>query len=229
MIRAVTYDLDGTLIDSTEAIVTCFMRACDDLGLTRPAREDVVRSIGHILEDQFRLHTSGDPVECAKAYRLHYESVCRDMTFLLPGARESLERVRDAGLRIGFASSKRRYFCELILEHLGVLDFFEVRLGPDDVAHPKPHPECVEKALAAFGVAPDAMVFVGDTHFDVLAARNAGVACLCVTTGYNSRDELEALKPAGVFDNLHDLTHHLLARCNGASSSIASQGTRPHV
>lgn len=224
MITAVTYDLDGTLIDSTEAIVTCFMRACDDLGLTRPARDDVVNSIGHILEDQFRLLTRGDPAECATTYRRHYERVCRDMTTLLPGARESLERVRAAGLRIGFASSKRRYFCELILDHLGVLDFFEMRLGPDDVTHPKPHPECVEKALAAFDITPDRMVFVGDTHFDVLAARQAGVACLCVTTGYNSREELEALNPEGVFDNLHDLTDHLLARCRGAGSATAIHG-----
>jgi 2-phosphoglycolate phosphatase len=211
MITAVTYDLDGTLIDSTDAIVHCFMRACDDLGLARPPREDVVGTIGHILEDQFRLLTEGDPVECAKVYREHYEEFCRPMTTLLPGARESLERVRQAGLRIGFASSKRRRFCELILEHLGVLDYFELRLGPDDVAHPKPHPEAVLKALEYFGVAPGEMFFIGDTHFDVMAARNAGVPCLCVATGYNTREELEALRPEGVFDNLHLLTDYLLS------------------
>lgn len=216
MIVAVTYDLDGTLIDSTDAIVHCFMLACDDLGLQRPPREDVVGTIGHILEDQFRLLTTGDPDECAKVYRVHYEQVCREMTVLLPGAREILERTRAAGLRIGFASSKRRFFCEMILEHLGVLDFFEVRLGPEDVAHPKPHPEAVQKALEKFEVAPGEMYFVGDTHFDVMAARNAGVPCLCVTTGYNTRAELEALNPEGVFDTLHELTDYLLDRLDRA-------------
>ena len=211
MITAVTYDLDGTLIDSTEAIVLCFMQTCDDLGLERPASKGVVDTIGHILEDQFRLLTSGDPAVCTKRYREHYTEVCREMTTLLPGALESLERVRNAGLRIGFASSKRRHFCEMILDHLGTLDFFEVRLGSEDVSQHKPNPEVVLKALEGFGVGPDEMVFVGDTHFDVNAARNAGVPCLCVTTGYNTRAELEALSSAGVFDTMPELTDYLLA------------------
>lgn len=224
MITAVTYDLDGTLIDSTDAIVHCFMKACDDLGLTRPAREDVVRTIGHILEDQFRLLTEGNPEVCAERYRAHYREACRPMTTLLPGAREALERARAAGLRIGFASSKRRTFSEMILEHLGVLDFFEVRLGPEDVTHPKPHPEAVLKALAGFGAAADEMFFVGDTHFDVTAAANAGVRCLCVTTGYNTRAELEQLNPEGVFDTLAELTDYMLAHLGEAEAPVEAAG-----
>ncbi len=223
MIKAITYDLDGTLIDSTDAIVLCFNHACDVLELKRPAREDIVRTIGHILEDQFRMLTTGDPEVCVAEYRKHYATVCRDMTTLLPGARETLERVRDAGLRIGFASSKRRDFCEVILEHLGVLDFFEVRIGPHDVAEPKPHPASVIKALEGFGIGPDEMYFVGDTHFDVMAAHNAGVRCLCVTTGYNTREQLEALEPEGVFDDLASLTDHLLANRSERASGPAGQ------
>src|SRR5690554_583256 len=79
MIKAVTYDLDGTLIDSTDAIVLCFNHACDVLELKRPAREDIVRTIGHILEDQFRMLTTGDPEVCVAEYRKHYATVCRDM------------------------------------------------------------------------------------------------------------------------------------------------------
>lgn len=217
MVTAVAFDLDGTLIDSTEAIVSCFMHACDELGLKRPPRQGVVDTIGHILEDQFRLLTDGDPETCARTYRERYAKVCCEMTTLLPGARETLERLRQAGLRIGFASSKRRDFCEIILEHLGVLDSFEVRLGPDDVANPKPHPEVVLKALDAFGVSRDAMVFIGDMHFDVLAARAAGVRCLCVATGYNTREELEALEPEGVFDTLEELTDYLLGNLDACA------------
>jgi phosphoglycolate phosphatase len=113
----------------------------------------------------------------------------------------------------------------MILEHLGVLDFFEVRLGPDDVAHPKPHPEVVQKALAAFGVASGEMLFIGDTHFDVMAARNAGVRCLCVTTGYNTREELEALAPEGVFDDLDELTDYMLSHLNGAGRGVGEPAT----
>jgi 2-phosphoglycolate phosphatase len=210
MISAVAYDLDGTLIDSTDAIVKCFLHACDVLGVAKPAREEVVNTIGHLLEDQFRLLTTADPDEGVRVYRERYRDVCCEMTSLLPGAREALERARAAGLRIGFATSKRRDFAELILAHLGVLEFFEVRLGPDDVRHAKPHPEVVLTALERFGVGPDEMVFVGDMYFDALAARDAGVRCLCVATGYNTREELEALETDGVFDTLRELTDRLL-------------------
>ena len=210
MIKAVVYDLDGTLIDSTDAIVHCFFHTFDVLGLPHPQREAVVKSIGYTLEQQFSLLTDADPCECTRIYRERYGQICCDMTVLLPGAEESLRLFAKAGLRIGFASSKRRQFAEMILRHLSVLDYFAVRIGPDDVIHPKPHPEAVAKSAEMLGVSPRELFFIGDTHFDVLAARAAGVRCLCVTTGYATREELIELQPEAVFDSLLDLTRYAL-------------------
>jgi phosphoglycolate phosphatase len=99
---------------------------------------------------------------------------------------------------------------------MGLTNAFASRIGPDDVTHPKPHPEAVLKSAEALGVAPDEMFFVGDTDFDVLAARAAAVRCVCVTTGYNTRDELLALEPEAVFDSLDEATDYMLEHRNGA-------------
>lgn len=212
MIKAVSFDLDGTLIDSIEAIVQSFNHTFDVLGEPRPERGAILGSIGHVLEDQFSMLTRRDPKECAVVYREKYGEICCDLTTLMPGARESLERLSKAGLALGFATSKRRGYAERILAHLGVLDYFAVRLGPDDVARPKPNPDAVLRSLELFGVSPDELVYVGDLDFDVLASRAAGVACLCVTTGYAGRRELEALGPASVYDSLLEVTQHILTR-----------------
>ncbi len=210
-VLAVTFDLDGTIIDSTEAIVESFFHTFDTLGEPRPERDALVGTIGHLLEDQFALFSKRDPATCARVYREYYASVMCDKTFLLPGAREALEQLRASGMRIGFATSKLRTYSERILAHLGVLDFFESRIGPREVNHPKPHPAAVLASAEALGVPAHAMAFVGDTHFDVLAAHAAGARCLCVTTGYATRAVLEALEPEAVYDSLADVTRHLLA------------------
>lgn len=209
MIRAVTYDLDGTLIDSTEAIVESFMHTFDVIGEPRPPREVIVRGIGHIIEDQFAQMTDRDPHECVRIYRAHYGKICCGKTFLLPGAAEGLAELQAMGLKLAFATSKRLSYAELILDHLGVLGYFESRIGPDEVAHPKPHPEAVLKSLEGLGVDADEMFFVGDTYFDVYAARDAGVRCLCVSTGYNTHEELESFAPEAVFRSLFDVTGYI--------------------
>jgi phosphoglycolate phosphatase len=219
MMRAVTFDLDGTLIDSTEPIVTSFQHTFRAIGETPPSRDVITGSIGYTLHEQFSRLTLHDANDCVRIYREHYQTIMCDQTFLLPGAQRTLERLRDAGIRLGFATSKKREYSEQILEHLGVLEFFTCRLGPDDVTHPKPHPEAVLRSLEELGVQPHEMFFVGDTRFDVHAAQAAGVRCLAVATGYASRDELVRLRPEAVFDGLTELSDYVLAQRDGFSPS----------
>ncbi|MBI2423977.1 MAG: HAD-IA family hydrolase [Candidatus Hydrogenedentes bacterium] len=205
MIRGVLFDLDGTLIDSTGAIVTSLYHTFDTLGLPRPDRKTIVDSIGFPLAVQLGMLTSHDAGECTRIYRAHYMATANGSTTLLPGTRELLAALACAGMKIGFATSKKRSAAEMLLEHLGVLHYFEVRLGPDDVIHAKPHPEVVEKAVALMGLRLDEVLFVGDMYFDVEAGKAAGVRTIAVATGYNTRAELEALQPHAVIDSLHEL------------------------
>lgn len=211
-LRAVVFDLDGTFIDSTPAILESFDYAFDKLGLPKPHEDRILASIGHILEDTFAQFTDRDPHECARVYREHYARIACDKTTLLPGALEAVQRLDAAGLRIGFATSKKREYAELILDHLGALHYFASRIGPYDVSAPKPHPDCLVQSARNLAVDLGELLLVGDTRFDVEAAKAAGVPCLCVTTGYESRASLEALRPDLIVDTLDEVTDHILAR-----------------
>lgn len=210
MIRAVLFDLDGTVMDSTDAIVASWFYAFDTIGEPRPDRQLIIDTIGYPLRKQIPMMTGYDVDECIRIYRGHYTAHSAPMTTLLPGAAEAMADFRARGLRMGFATSKKREAAEMLLEHLDVLHYMEARIGPLEVSKHKPDPEPVQKAMAALDVTPEETVFVGDMHFDVLAGLAAGVTTLAVTTGYQTREELEALSPHGVYDSLHEVREHVL-------------------
>lgn len=209
-LRAAIFDLDGTLIDSTEAIVASYQHVFDRLGRKRPSRGAIIETIGHPLPDQLRLLGISEVEEAVAIYRPYYREIARAQTFLLPEAAETLARFREAGWRIGLATSKRRDAAEMLLAHLGVLHYFEAVVGPEDVRHPKPHPECLWRCVALLGVERRDAWYFGDMHFDVMAGRAAGVCCAAVATGYCTRAELEALQPDAVFDTLGEAREHVL-------------------
>ena len=211
MIRAVLFDLDGTLMDSTEAIVDSYHHTFDTIGEPRPDRQLIIGTIGHPLRKQFPMMTTHDVDDCITIYRTHYEAHSALRTFLLPGAAETLAAFAARGLRMGFATSKKRQAAEMLLEHLNALHYMEAHIGPMEVTRHKPDPEAVEKAMAVLGVRAEETVFVGDMHFDVLAGKAAGVTTLAVTTGYQRRAELEALAPDAVYDSLDEVRAHVLA------------------
>ena len=154
MLEGVCFDLDGTLIDSTDAIVDSFRHAFNTLGENVPTRERIIETISVPLEEQFRLLAANDPDHAADVYRAHYNREAPAKTTLLPGAAAALSRLKASGMKLGIATSKRRSSAEPILEHLGVLAFFDVFVGPEDVENPKPHPESLLLVMDQLEVTP---------------------------------------------------------------------------
>jgi 2-phosphoglycolate phosphatase len=208
--KAVGFDLDGTLIDSTDAIVASFMHAFDALRRPSPPRDTIVSTISLPLEHQFRLLGVTNVTEAAAVYREHYVREAPATTRVLPGVREALERLHAAGIPMGVATSKKRSSAEVLLPHLGIAHYFACCIGPEDVARPKPDPEPILALAGRMGVAPADLLYVGDTALDVAAARAAGAACWAVTTGYHSREELEGAAADRIFDSIADVAKSVL-------------------
>ena len=215
MIRAVCFDLDGTLIDATEGIVEALVHTFEIIGEAPPSREAIIAGIGIPLETHFQSLTERDPSECAAIYRARFKEIGPDKTTLFAKVRPSLDRLRAAGLKLGIVTSKRRDGATLLLGHLNILDRFEVIVGADDVAAPKPDPESLQRAMEALSVAADEMVFVGDTGYDVLAARNAGVTSMAVTTGYTAPEASRGVQPDPLFHGIHGVADFLLSSRGG--------------
>jgi len=190
----ILFDLDGTLIDSTEAILESFAAAYAGCGGTVPAADAIVPLIGVPLGEMFlRLGVPAQEVaRYVAAYKASYREISREKTVLLPGAREAVETAA-AFARLGIVTTKTgRYSIEL-MEHFGLMNRFEVLVGSEDVNRHKPHPEPLLKALAAMGAVPRSAWMVGDTPMDIEAAVAAGVSPYAVTCGYAPAETLEKL------------------------------------
>ena len=183
-IRAVILDLDGTLIDSTDAIVASMTHAFAADGARPPTRDAVIGTISLPLEHQLAALDPERVTERVVLYRAHYAETAAEITTLMPGALDFLEMCRDAALGLGFATSKRRTAAEALLAHLNVLQHFESRVGPEDVERPKPAPDPLLLAAEQLGVRPSDCVYIGDSPIDSAAARAAGMPCVLVATGY---------------------------------------------
>jgi HAD superfamily hydrolase (TIGR01509 family) len=219
VICAVVFDLDGTLIDSTEAIVRSFTHAFEVIGRPFPGAQAIIDTIGYPLREQFPLLTDAPLEDCIRHYRAHHDVTSCANTTLLPGAGALLQALQDAGVAMGFASSKSCAAACRLLDHLGVLSCFEARIGPEQVTRTKPDPEPVLKAMEVLGASREEAVFVGDMHFDLLAGAAAGVRTLAVTTGYATREALEQLQPTAIFDSLAEVQDYLLPRCRGMAGN----------
>ena len=189
----ILFDLDGTLIDSTEAILESFSVAYGSFGMPVPDRHAIVSMIGIPLAEMFvRLGVGDASVDrCVKAYKKHYRKISCRKTVLLPKVAEAIEKASKFA-RLGIVTTKTgRYSIEL-LEHFGLMDRFEVLVGSEDVKNHKPHPEPILKALDTMHSDPGNAWMIGDTLLDIRAANAAGVRPYALTCGYGSEKELKA-------------------------------------
>jgi phosphoglycolate phosphatase len=206
---AIIFDLDGTLIDSSLAIVECVNYALSQKGLPPAGDWEIKRRIGTPLDQIFSHFTKADPTDLVRLYREEYRRVFLQKTFLLPGVSEVLSSLKARGYRLAVATTKPKYFAEPILEHLSVTHFFDAVAGAEEVERLKPAPDLLHLAMSRLRSKPDETFYVGDHPVDVAAANAAKVKIICVATGFWSRGELEKLNPTAVLQSLAELPSFL--------------------
>lgn len=203
----IVFDWDGTLMDSTGAIVASIQAAATDLGIAPPSDERASHIIGLGLIDALRHALPDLPVEryqaVAERYRHHYLSRDQDL-LLFDGAAELIEELAQAGYLLAVATGKTRKGLDRAFEVSGLGPRFQGSRCADE-CHSKPHPQMLEELMAEFGVEPDATLMIGDTTHDLLMARNAGVAALGVAYGAHPRETLEAESPLFCAANVAEL------------------------
>lgn len=187
----ILFDLDGTLIDSTEAILEGFAVAFKTYGREVPDDEAIKNEIGYPLDVMFP--TLGIPSEevdaHVHAYKMHYRKISCAKTVLLPQAREAVE-LASKHATLGVVTTKTAKYSIELLEHMGLMHYFDVLVGREDVEHPKPHPEPILKALSKLQSDTNKYWMIGDTPMDILAANAAKINSVAVTCGYADKSLL---------------------------------------
>ena len=196
MKNIILFDLDGTLIDSTDAIVSTFHHAFEVMDFDfKGSDQDIMDLIGHPLDIMF-LDLGVDESlvwDFVAAYKNRYKDISTTKTLLLDEAIEALELASEFA-RLSVVTTKTGKYTEPLLEHFGILKYFEVVTGREHVENPKPHPEPILKTLDQMNIDETSNIWmVGDTQLDLLAANSAGINSVGVLCGYGKEEDLKEL------------------------------------
>lgn len=211
-VRAVLFDLDGTLVDSAPDLVGCVqdvMRARGAQPLPFESLRPVVsRGMRGLLTAAYGPDFIGGdeyPDVLARCLKL-YSGRLAVQSQPFPGMREVLHGLARRGIPWGVVTNKPDYLTRPLLEALGLADDCAVAVGGDTTAHSKPHPEPMLFAAARLGVKPRHCIMLGDDPRDMQAARNAGMTGLAAAWGYFPPEEdLSAWGAAAILQSPPDL------------------------
>jgi phosphoglycolate phosphatase len=195
-LQAVLFDLDGTLLDTVADIEAALTRALAEQSLPPLPQAQVRTLIGRgvpvlIQRVAASLAAAGERPDGAAllaSFQRHYQWIHQQdelRTCAYPGVSAGLAQLHDLGLRLAVVTNKPHPAAVAVLARCDLARWINVVIGGDPGVPPKPHPQPLLAACRQLGVAPARAVMVGDSMVDVLAARAAGVAVVCVPYGYN--------------------------------------------
>jgi len=206
----VLFDLDGTVVD-TGSIILASMRHATREVLGRDFPDDELMSAvgGPGLEAQMSALAPDRVEELVRVYRAHNEPLHDEITCCV-GMDDVLVRLREEGRRLGIVTAKRRATVDLAFARVPLAHLFDTIVGGDETERHKPDPQPLRLALARLGAAADDAAYVGDSPFDVRAAKAGGLHAIAVTWGgIHPRERLEAEEPDAVVDSAEELLEHL--------------------
>ena len=195
-VRAVLFDLDGTLIDTAPDLANCGNAMRARYGLA-PLDVETLRSfIGKGVANFIAQSLKGSTVDLADAthfFEERYFATCAATSRPYPGALAGMDLLQSEGIALGVVTNKAGRFTEALLERLGVRGRFGVVVSGDTLEYRKPHPEPVLHAARVLGAQIPQTLFIGDSGNDVDAARAAGCTVWLVPYGYSEGVAVETL------------------------------------
>jgi len=195
LIRAVIFDLDGTLCDSVEAHVRSWIEAVASFGHVLP-RDLILKLVGRttreIAEELARLGLCPSVDELVRRKTEIFIGKYVDLVKPKPGVYDVLKELRELGLRLGIASSSKREAVYRVLSRLELWNFFNVVVTGEEVRRGKPEPDIFLEVCRRLSVKPLECVGVGDTVHDVIACKRAGMMAIAIASEFYPRDLLAA-------------------------------------
>jgi phosphoglycolate phosphatase-like HAD superfamily hydrolase len=220
--RGIILDIDGTLIDSNDAHASAWVDAGRELG--HPMEWDEVRPLIGMGGDRVMPRVAGVELDSPEGRRLHARrgEIFRGRYLPeigpVPGARALVQRLRDDGFDVVVATSASAEDLRGLLDAAGVADLIRTSTTASDADASKPAPDIVEGAIARANAPREGLLMIGDTPYDVEAARRARVPILGVRSGGWDATDLDGAE--AVYDHLEDvLDHYVEAILDRASGS----------
>ena len=209
--RLIIFDCDGTLLDSQASIMRGIEIAWNNMGLTPPKLSDVLSIVGLSIEDSIKVlepSLTGEKHQQAcdellKAFEYVNKNELDDEE-LYPNVIETLNKIKTNNSFLAILTGKGRLGLDTTLKKYQMGDLFAVTKTADCGAG-KPNPQTMLDIIYETGVDKENTVMIGDTSYDILTAKNAGVKSIGVSFGYHSVDELKASGADKIVDNFSEL------------------------
>ena len=214
-LRAVIFDFDYTLADSSQGAIECINFALQEMKLAKVSAEAACRTIGLSLHETFiALGEHHERERCDEFYGLFVqraEEVMAKLTVLYESVPATVEVLNQRGLKLGIVSTKYRRRIHEVLERETLLHGFDVVIGGEDVRKHKPLPEGLFEALKRLDCPPSSIVYVGDSVVDAELAKRTGVPFILVRSGVTPRERFDDYQPIAVVDDISHLPNALTA------------------
>ena len=204
MLGAALFDFDGTLVDTTELIYQSMRHATGEILEKDLPREILLANVGQPLPRQMELIDAERAEALLESYRLHNEEHHDALIQEFPGVEKSLARLRSADVKVAVVTSKRRFSVEMALKNSpGLGEVVDRFVTMEDTTEHKPHPAPLLKGLEFLGGVPrEEAAYVGDSPFDIAAAKAASITSVAVSWGAFSEDTLREAEPDHLVEDI---------------------------
>jgi pyrophosphatase PpaX len=205
-IRAVLYDFDGTLADTTELVMNSYRHTMSTHLGHIPPEEEWLRGFGTPLEPQLArfARTTDERRAMLETYK-RYQEEQTGLMIPFPGALGTVQSLHERGVPLAIVTSRYRESTIRGMDVCGITRFFDLIVTPEDVQNPKPHPEPVLFTLEKLGLDAAHTLFVGDSPHDIAAGRGAGTRTAAALWGPFPLPVLEEEKPDFLLERQEDV------------------------
>lgn len=222
MLAALSFDLDGTLVDTAGEIAEVANRTLADFGVEPWPEREIRAFIGHgarplmlrLLAHTLLRHpelAERMPAEAVLARMdIHHADLAGQRSRPYPGAEAALQHLRAAGLKLACVTNKEGRFAQRVLEASGLATHFQVLIAGDTLPQKKPDPAVLRAAATRLGTTPGALAHVGDSGIDIRCAHAAGATAWAVSWGYDGGEPIEASGPQRLFHDFESLVEAAL-------------------
>jgi pyrophosphatase PpaX len=203
--NTILFDLDGTLIDTNELIISTYLHTLEKYFPGKYTREDVLPFLGPTLHDVFGAMDPDRVEEMVLEYRTYnlenHDALVKEFV----GVMETIEILKKKGYKLAIVTTKREDVAFKGLRLMKLDSYFDVMIAYDHVKKVKPDPEPIYLALEKLGSKPEEALMVGDNFHDVLAGKNAGTKTAGVAWSIKGREYLAKYEPDYMLENMTDL------------------------
>ena len=214
MLKAIIFDFDYTLGDSTNGIAMSINYALEQLGYDTVNIVDIKRTIGLSLKETYSELTSNynldEAEQFAKLFKKKADNIMVDNTELYTGVKDVLKKLKAKGYKIAIVTTKFHYRIDQILSKFDANELIDIIVGAEDVKVEKPNPEGLLWTIAHLEMMNEDVLYVGDSVVDAKTAENAKVDFAAVLTGITTKEDFKRYNRVYIGENIYDIYNYIL-------------------